>query len=264
MTFARPILLVALFAVVAAPCALAFRSPTNTNLEKINHHQAGATSGLLLGDHTLLEQGDFGVSGQVSVSGWGNDSIYGAYGFTFQAKPWKRVGVGLSYGHTEAQVHTNAWLLNAQFSLTDDPEPWLQLQTALGHQFLDSSESGNVAFFEFDNPWPVQPDNPHILLDDMHWTHGLLNVMVNTRFWRFRPQMSLGFIYSHYSWSGWEIPRLGGIEAGPGPAISDSGSSETLTWSTGLGLDLDPVRPFVGLGTFKDGGFFLARVSIVF
>lgn len=256
--------LIILLTLGSAPAALAVRSPGGTNLEEINHHQAGASSALLMGDHTLLEQGEFGFSGHVHISSWGNESIYGALGLSLQAQLGKRLGVGLSYGYTDAQVHTHAWLLNGQYSLVDGPEPWLRLQAAVGHQFLDSSESANVMFFEFDDPRPVRPGNPQILLDDMKWTHGLLNVLVNTRLWRFRPQMSLGYVYSHYSWSGWEVPTFGGLEAGPGPALSDSGNSDTVIWSLGLGLDLDPVRPFVGLGKFTDSALFLARVSIVF
>ncbi|MCK9996166.1 MAG: hypothetical protein KAH56_07790 [Candidatus Krumholzibacteria bacterium] len=242
----------------------AVRSPTDTNLEEINHHQAGATAALLLGDHTFLKQGEIAVSGHAYLSGWATDTLYGAWGLSLQAGLGSHLGVGLSYGYTDAQLHTRVWLLNAQYSPLSGPSPWLHLQAAVGHQFLDSSESGNVLIFEFDNPWPVKPGNPQILLDDMTWTHGYLNVLVNTQLWKFRPQASLGYVRSYYSWSGHEVPTYGGLEAGPGPAISDSGTIGTVTWALGLGLELGPVRPFVGLGAFSGGGLFLARMTIVF
>lgn len=242
----------------------AVRSPGNTNLEEINHHQAGASAALILGDHTLLEKGEFAFSGQVYLSGWGADSLYGSWGLSFQARPGRRLGVGLSYGYADAQLHTRSWLLNGLYSLVPGPAPWLHLQGAIGYQYLDSSESGNVMIFEFDNHWPIRPGNPQILLDDMHWTNGYLNILLNTRVWRFEPQASLGYMYSHYSWSGWEVSAFGGLEAGPGPALSDSGNTDTVIWSLGLGLDLGPVRPFAGLAPFTGSGLFLARISIIF
>ncbi len=242
----------------------AVRSPSETNLEEINNHQAGATAALILGDHTILKPGKIAISGHAHVSSWGNDSLYGALGLSLQAGLGHKFGVGLSYGYTEAQLHTRAWLLNVQYSPLSGTDTWLHLQAAIGHQFLDSSESGNVLIFEFDNPWPVQPDNPQILLDDMTWTHAYLKILVNTQVWKFIPQASLGYMHSYYSWSGNEVPTFGGLEAGLGPALSDSGNTGTTTWSLGLGLDLGPVRPFAGLGVFNDGGLFLARVTIIF
>ncbi len=264
MSTAHRIVLVLLLAFGMATPVLAVSSPSNTNLEEINHHQAGASAALILGDHTLVEPGEMAVSGHLHLSSWGADAIYGALGVSFQKGFGRNLGIGLSYGYTDAQLRTHALLLNFQYSPLSGPEPWLHLQAAVGHQFLDSSESGNVMIFEFDNPWPVQPGNPQILLDDMRWTHGYLNVLVNTQLWKFRPQASLGYDYSHYSWSGHEVPAFGGIEAGPGPALSDSGNTGTRTWSLGLGLDLGPVRPFVGLGGFTDGGLFLARMTVIF
>jgi hypothetical protein len=244
--------------------AHALHSPSNTDLEDITHHQQGAVSALLMGDHTLLDPGEFSISGDVHVSGWGADTLYGAWGLSFQGKLGERWGLGLSYGETDGQLHTHAWLLNGNFALVSGPEPWLHLQTAVGYQFLDSSESGNVSFFEYGYSWPAQPDNPRILLDDIDWAHGYLNLHANTKLWIFRPSMSLGYMYSGYWWSGWEMPIYIGNDEGKGTAFSDSGHFETFTWSLGLGLDLGPVRPFAGLGTFRDGGFFLARLSFVF
>ncbi len=242
----------------------AVSSPSETNLEEINNHQAGATAALILGDHTLLKPGKIAVSGHAHVSGWGADTLYGAWGLSLQAGLGHNLGVGLSYGYTDAQLRTRVWLLNIQYSPLSGANPWLHLQGALGHQFLDSSESGNVVIFEFDNPWPVQPGNPQILLDDMAWTHAYLKILVNTRLWKFIPQASLGYMHSHYSWSGHEVPTFGGLEAGLGPALSDSGNTGRTTWALGLGLDLGPVRPFAGLGAFSDGALFLARVTIIF
>ncbi len=242
----------------------AVRSPVNTNLEEINHHQAGATAALLMGDHTFLKPREIAVSGHAYMSGWATDAIYGAWGLSLQTGLGSHLGVGLSYGYTDAQLRTHVWLINAQYSPLSGPSPWLHLQAAVGHQFLDSSESGNVMIFEFDNQWPIRPGNPQILLDDMTWTHGYLNVLVNTRLWRFRPQASLGYVHSYYSWSGHEVPIFGGLDAGVGPAISDSGTTGTVTWTLGLGLDLGPVRPFAGVGAFSDGVLFLVRMTIIF
>lgn len=264
MKTVRRLILASLLVLGSSPAALAARTPMETNLEEINHHQAGAVSAMLLGDHTFLDRGEFGVSGHVYLSGWGADGLYGAMGLSFQAHPWKRLGVGLSYGYTDAQFRTHAWLLNGQYSLVGGPEPWLHVQAAVGHQLLDGSESGNVIFFEFDHPWPIRPGNPEILLDDMNWTHGLFNLVAHTRLWIFRPRASLGYVIGHYSFSGWEVPAYGGLDAGPGPAISDSGSSDSVIWSLGLGLDLESIRPFAGVGAFQGGGLFLARVSVVF
>lgn len=264
MRAAQFFILVILLILSTTTPAGAVRSPTETNLEEINHHQAGATAALILGDHTLLKPGKIAISGHAHVSGWGNDTLYGALGLSLQAGLGHKFGVGLSYGYTEAQLHTRAWLLNVQYSPLSGTDTWLHLQGAIGHQFLDSSESGNVLIFEFDNPWPIQPDNPQILLDDMTWTHAYLKILVNTQLWKFIPQASLGYMHSHYSWSGNEVPAFGGIEAGLGPALSDSGNTGTTTWSLGLGLDLGPVRPFAGLGAFTDSGLFLARVTIIF
>jgi len=248
---------------VASPVQ-AVRSPSGTNLEEINHHQAAASAALILGDHTLLEKGDFSFSGQGYLSGWGDDALYGSWGLSMQARPGRRLGVGLSYGYADAQLHTRAWLLNGQYTLVSEPESWLQLQGAVGYQYLDSSESGNVMIFEFDNAWPVQPANPHILLDDMNWTHGYLGILLNLKVWRFGPQANFGYMYSHYSWSGWEVPAFGGLEAGPGPALSGSGNTDTFIGSFGLGLDLGPVRPFASLASFTGSVLFLARITIVF
>lgn len=264
MSRAHPYVLLILLIVGIAPPVQAVRAPGNTNLEEINHHQAAASAALVMGDHTLLKQGDYAFSGHVHLSGWGTDTLYGAWGVSLQGSVAQRLGLGLSYGYTDAQLHTRAWLLNAQYSLVSGPSPWLQLQAAVGYQYLDSSESGNVMIFEFGNPWPIRPDNPQILMDDMSWTHGYLNALVNYQIWRIRPLASLGYIHSRYSWSGWEVPASGGPSGELGPALSDSGDSGMVTWSLGIGLDLDPVRPFVGLGVFADGGLFLARVSFVF
>ena len=253
-----------LFLISLATPAGAVRLSSRTNLEEINNHQAGATAALILGDHTLLEPGKIAISGHAHVSSWGNDSLYGALGLSLQAGLGKKFGVGLSYGYTEAQLHTRAWLANVQYAPLSGTNPWLHLQGAIGHQFLDSSESGNVMIFEFDNPWPIQPDNPQILLDDMAWTLAYLKILVTTRLWKFIPQASLGYMHSHYSWSGNEVSASGGLEAGLGPALSDSGNTGTTTWSLGLGLDLGPVRPFAGLGIFNDSGLFLARMTIIF
>jgi hypothetical protein len=250
-----------LLILAASGPALAQRSPTNTNLAEINHHQAGAAAALLLGNHTLLERGQVGVSGHVYVSGWGNDSIYGAPGLSFQAGIGRNIGVGLSYGYAEAQIHTRTWLLNFRFS-PPETSGWLHLQAALGRQFLAASEAGNVTIFEFDDPWPIQPGNPQILLDDMTWTHGYLNILLDTRLWYFRPQTSLGLVLSRYSWSGRDTSAFGDPETAP--AIADSGGVETIVWSLGLGLDLGAVQPFAGLSSFKDGGLFMARLTVVF
>jgi hypothetical protein len=252
------------FALLATVWATHPALASGTNLEEINHHQAGASASLLMGDHTLLQQGEFSFSGHGYVSSWATDALYGSLGASFQAQPWQRWTLGISYSYTEAQLHTRGWLLNAQYSLLGGATPWLHVQAALGHRYLDSSESGNAVIFEFDNPWPIRPGNPEILLDDMNWTQGYLNALFHTKLWRFQPQFSLGYVFSHYSWSGWEVPLFGGLDNGPGPALSDSGETETVIWSLGLGLDLDPVRPFVGLGSFSAGGLFLARISIVF
>ena len=48
----------------------ALHSPTGTNLEEINHHQAAASTALIMGDHTLLERGNYAVSGNAYASGW--------------------------------------------------------------------------------------------------------------------------------------------------------------------------------------------------
>lgn len=264
MSYARTLTMTLLLFICAVPQAHALSQPNNTNLADINHHQQGATSALLLGDHTLLEPGEFSVSGDVYLSSWTTDALYGAWGLSFQGGLGDRWVLGLSYGFTDAQLSTHAWLLNGNYSLVSGPEPWLRLQTALGYQFLDSADSGNVIFFEHGSAWPIQPDNPLILLDDLDWIHGYLNFHASWKLWLFRPAISLGYMYSRYSWSSWEMPLHGGIEEGVGQTLSDSGYTETMIWSLGLGLDLGPVRPFVGLGTFQDGGLFLARLSIVF
>lgn len=255
--------LVFLLAILIARPALAQRSP-GTNLEEINHHQEGATAALLLGDHTILEKGDFSVSGDLSMSSWGGDALYGAYGLSLQAKLGQTIGVGLAYGYTDAQVHTQAWLANIQFSPLTGSQPWLQLQGALGYQYLESSESGNVVIFEFDDPWPIRPGNPEILLDDMDWWHGYLNVLAAPKYWILRPQAGLGYVFSRYSWSGWEVAGFGGLDAPLGPALSDTGNAETVTFSMGLGLELGQVRPFAGFLTFSGSAVLLARISIVF
>ena len=253
---------------LSIPClatpVLAVHSPSDTNLEDINHHQAGASAALVMGDHTLVKPGKFAVSGHVHLSSWATDALYGAWGLSLQAGLGRNFGIGLSYGYTDAQLRTRAVLLNVRFSPLSGPDSWLHLQGAIGRQFLDSSESGNVLIFEFDNPWPIRPGNPEILLDDMTWTHGYLNVLINTKLWRFTPQASLGYVHSHYSWSGHEVPAFGGLDAGLGPALSDSGNTGTRTWTLGIGLDLGPVRPFAGLGTFKGGALLLGRMTIIF
>ena len=264
MRTVRQYILVILLPLSFTTQAGAVHSPLETNLEEINHHQAGAAAALILGDHTLLKPGKIALSGHAYASGWGNDTLYGALGLSLQAGLGNRFVLGLSYGYTEAQLHTRAWLANVQFSPLSGTDPWLHLQGAIGHQFLDSSESGNVMIFEFDNPWPVQPGNPQILLDEMAWTHAYMKILVNTRLWRFIPQGSLGYMHSHYSWSGNEVPASGGLEGGLGPALSDSGNTGTTTWALGLGMDLGPIRPFAGLGGFSDGALFLARVTIIF
>ncbi len=260
----HPYFLAALVAVLIATPVQALHSPSNTNLEEINHHQAGASAALIMGDHTYLEPGRVAASGHLHVSGWGADSLYGAWGLSFQAGVGRNFSVGLSYGFTDAQLRTRTLLANVQYSLASGPNPWLHFQASVGHQFLDSSESGNVLIFEFDDPWPIRPGNPQILLDDMNWTHGYLNVVVDPQYWKFRPQASLGYVFSHYSWSGWEDPTSGGLDAGLGPALSDSGNSGSTIFTLGLGLDLGPVRPFVGVETFNGGGLFLARMTILF
>ena len=247
-----------------APGAHALTQPNDTDLEEMSHHQQGATSALLLGDHTLLDQGEFSISGDVHLSSWTTDAIYGAWGLSIQGKPGERWGLGLSYGETDAQLHTHSWLANGTYALVDGPEPWLHLQTALGYQYLDSSDSGNVIFYEYGYEWPAAPDNPLILLDDIDWAHGYLNLHANTRLWVLRFSMSLGYMYSGYWWSGWDWRYDPGIGEVKGDSLSDSGHIDTFTWSLGLGLDLGPVRPFAGVGTFKDGGFFLARLTFVF
>ncbi|MEN8006202.1 MAG: hypothetical protein ABFS42_04265 [Candidatus Krumholzibacteriota bacterium] len=243
--------------------AQAVRSPSETNLEEINHHQAGAAAALLMGDHTLLEQGRIAVSGHVHVSGWGADGFYGAWGLSAQKNLSEKFGLGLAYGYTDAQLHTRAWVLDVQYSPLSGPTPWLHLQAAVGHQALVSSESENVMIFEFDNPWPIRDGNPEILLDDMTWTHGYLNALVNVPVWKFRPQASLGYVHSHYSWSGWEMV-VSGQEIVKGPALEDSDDIGTWTGSLGLGLDLGPVRPYAGIGAFSGSGLFLARMTVVF
>jgi hypothetical protein len=257
------IALLALILTCAAPGAHALTQPTDTDLEDMTHHQQGATSALLVGDHTLLDPGEFSVSADVHVSSWTTDALYGAYGFSGQGKLGDRWALGLSYGETDGQLHTHTWLANGTFALVEGPEPWLHLQTAVGYQLLDSSDSGNVIFYEYGYEWPVQADNPLILLDDIDWAHGYLNLHANTKLWIFRPSMSLGYMYSRYWWSGWEYV-VNGLGEEKGQDLSDSGHFETFTWSLGLGLDLGSVRPFMGVGSFKDGGFFLARLTIVF
>ena len=264
MSMAQRYVLVLLITLCITTPVQAVHSPVGTDLEEINHHQASATAGLIMGDHTLLEPGKFAVSGHAHVSSWNTDALYGAWGLSVQARPWERWGLGLSYGFTDAQLSTRSWLLNAQFSALPKPNSWLQFQAAVGHQFLDSSDSGNVLFYEFDHSWPIQPDNPQILLDDMTWTHGYLGIQAQILLWRFRPQTSLGYIFSHYSWSGHHYRAPGGLEDQIGPALSGSGNTDTLNWSFGLGLDLGPVRPFAGLGYFTDGLLLLARMTIVF
>ena len=263
MRTARPGIPALLFLLCLAIPAKAVRSPTGTNLEEINQHQVGASAALLLGDHMLLKPGRYGVSGHVFLSGWGSDSLYGAWGLSAQAGFGPNLSAGFSYGFTDAQLHTQYWLLNFRYSPLAGPDPWLNLQAAAGHQFLNASDSGNVLIFQFDDPWPVQPDNPQILLDDMNWTHGYLNVLASPLFWRFRPQVSLGYVFSHYAWAGHQvIQAFGGPETGP--ALSDSGDIGTWIWTLGLGLDLGPVRPFVGMESFESSGLFLARMTIVF
>lgn len=248
---------------IAAPVQ-ALHFPVGTDLEEINHHQAGAASALIMGDHTLLEQGKYAVSGHVHMSGWDTDAIYGAWGLSFQARPWERWGLGISYGFTDAQFRTRSLLINAQFSALPKPNSWLQFQAAVGHQFLDSSESNNVLFREHESSWPHPSDNPQILLEDMSWTQGYLSVQAQTLLWRFRPQTSLGYVLSYYSWSGHQADVYGGPDDPLGPALSDSGTTGTVTWNLGLGLDLRPVRLFAGMNVFSEGGLFLARLTIVF
>jgi len=259
----RNILSILFIFIITTPVQ-AVRSLLETNLEEINHHQAGVSAALIMGDDTLLKRGRIAVSGNAHVSSWGQDALYGAWGLSLQAGIGRNLGVGLSYGYTDAQLHTRAWLLNVRYLPLSGSVPWLQLQAAVGHRFLDPSESGNVVIFEFDNPWPIQPGNPEILLDDMTWTQGHLNVVVSTQLWKFRPQASLGYVLSHYSWSGHEVPAFGGLSAGLGPALSDSGNTGTRTWTLGTGLDLGPVRPFAGLGVFTDGVLLLARMTLIF
>lgn len=260
----HPYFLAALVAVLIATPVQALHSPSNTNLEEINHHQAGASAALIMGDHTYLEPGRVAASGHIHLSGWTTDSLYGAWGLSFQAGVGRNFGVGLSYGFTDAQLRTRTLLANVQYSLASGPNPWLHFQASVGYQFLDSSESENVLIFEFDDPWPIRPGNPQILLDDMNWANGYLNVVVDPQYWKLRPQASLGYIFSHYSWSGWEVPTFGGLDAGLGPALSDSGNTGSTIFTLGLGLDLDPVRPYVGVETFNGGGLFLARMTILF
>jgi len=244
--------------------AHALHSPAGTNLEEINHHQAAATTALIMGDHTLLERGKYAVSGHAYVSGWDTDAIYGAWGLSVQARPWERWGLGLSYGFTDAQLRTRSWLFNTQFSALPGPESWLQFQAAVGHQYLDSSESGNVLLHEFDSSWSQSPQNPLVLLDDMGWTNLYLSVQAQTLLWRFRPQTSLGYVFSHYRWSGQKADNYEDIESSLGTPFSSSGNTGTVTWTFGLGLDLGPVRPYAGVKVFSDGGLFLVRISIVF
>lgn len=262
----RTLRYILVFILAAGPASRVFalHSPSNTNLDEINHHQAAASAALIMGDHTLLGRGDYSLSGQVFVSGWGADALYGSWGLSFQAGVGERWGLGLSYGYSEAQLRTRGWLVNGQYALVEGPRPWLFLQGAIGHRFLDSSESGNVLIFEFDDPWPIRPGNPQILLDDMTWTQGYLNALVQFQFWKIRPLASLGYVHSHYSWSGWEVPAFGGLDAGLGQELSDSGDIGTFIWTLGVGLDLGPFRPYAGLGVFTEGGLMMARVSFVF
>jgi hypothetical protein len=264
MRMGQRYILVQLIILFITTPAHALHSPGGTDLVEINHHQAAATAALIMGDHTLLEPSNYAVSGHVYMSGWDTDAIYGAWGLSVQARPWERWGLGLSYGSTDAQLRTQSLLLNAQFSALPEPDSWLQFQAAIGHQFLDSSESGNVLIHEFDYATTIPSENPEILMDDMNWTHAYLSVQAQTLLWRFRPQTSLGYIFSYYSWSGHEAGTYGGLGGQLGPALSDSGTTGTVTWSLGLGLDLGPVRPFVGMKIFSDGGLFLARMTIVF
>jgi|GEM_PF-6452055 len=253
-----------LFTVLWATSTFAQMSLLNTNLDEINHHQEAAAAVLILGDHTILEKGDFSVSGDVSLSSWGSDSLYGAWGLSLQSKPGQSLGVGLSYGITDAQLRTRTLLANIQYSPPTGSRQWLQFQGAVGYQFLDSSESGNVLFFEFDDPWPIQAGNPEILLDDMDWFHGYVNVLAAPGYWVLRPQAGLGYVFSRYSWSGWEVAGFGGLDAPLGPVLSGTGSAETVTFSLGLGLELGSVRPFVGLLTFSGGAVLTARLSVLF
>lgn len=260
----RTMILAVLLITSVAQQSHALTQPTNTDLEDITHHQQGATSALLLGDHTLLDPGEFSISGDVHLSSWTTDALYGAWGLSFQGKFGERWGLGLSYGDTDAQLRTHSWLLNGVYALVSGPEPWLHLQGAVGYQYLNSSESGNVTFYEFGYEWPVPSDNPRILLEDIDWAHGYLNLHANTKLWILRPSMSLGYMYSGYWWSGWQKSNHYDPDDSLGTPFSDSGHFETFTWSLGLGLDLGHVRPFFGVGTFKDGGLFLARLTIVF
>ena len=82
--------------------------------------------------------------------------------------------------------------------------------------------------------------------------------------WKIRPLASLGYVHSHYSWSGWEVPGFGGLDAGLGEELSDSGDIGTFTWTLGVGLDLGPFRPYAGIGVFTEGALMMARVSFVF
>ena len=259
----RTLILAVLLITSVAPQSHALTQPNDTDLEDISHHQQGAVSALLLGDHTLLDPGEYSISGDVYLSSWTTDALYGAWGLSFQGKFGERWGLGLSYGETDAQVHTNSWLANGTFALVEGPEPWLHLQTALGYQYLDSSDSGNVIFYEHGYEWPTTPDNPLILLDDMDWAHGYLKFHVNGKLGVLRLTMSLGYMYSGYWWSGSEYVINGQGES-RGQDLSDSGTLGTITYAFGLGLDFGPVRPFVGGGFFKDGGLFLARLTIVF
>lgn len=264
MSMGKKIILILLIALGITSPAHALYYLTSTNLEEINHHQAAAATALILGDHTLLEPGNYAISSNVYISGKGTDALYGAWGLSVQAKPWERWGLGLSYGFTDAQLRTRSWLLNAQYSALPGPDSWLQFQTALGHQFLDSSESGNVVFREFDSVWPHPPQNPLILLDDMHWTNLYASVQAQTLLWRFRPQMSLGYVFSYYRWSGYEVDRFGDIESSLDNPFSSSGTTGTVTWTLGLGLDLGPVRPFAGIKVFSGSALFLARLTVIF
>ena len=259
----KPVIILMIALGITSP-AHALSSPAGTNLVEINHHQAAATTALIMGDHSLLEPGNYAVSGHVYLSGWDTDAIYGAWGLSVQTRPWERWGLGLSYGFTDAQLRTQSWLLNAQFSAMPEPDPWLQFQAAIGHQFLDSSEAGNVLLREFDSSWPHSSDNPLILLDDMSWTNLYVSAQAQTMLWRFRPQTSLGYVFSYYRWSGHEVAGYGDIEASLGTPFASSGTTGTVTWTLGLGLDLGPVRPFAGIKIFSEGGLFLARMTIVF
>jgi hypothetical protein len=231
----------------------------NAPLDEINEHASLALVASFLGDHGFLGPGSNAVSG---YGGFGaDDPLSATIGASWQNTSLLPFGWGVSYAYVDAEFETHTFALDARYPLTRTAFVDVIARGALAYQIETAGGADeNIAFYE--HGAPLAPDNPLMLVDDVAWMHGYLQLAARARIGPVRPQLDVGWLGTHYDYDGRECPN--GDCSAAGPAASRSGTASRVVTNAGLGFDFARMSLFAGLGDIGRDVVGLGRVTVAF